>query len=91
MKKSRQWKPATKETNHRLRSCLVEVLESFKADLVLVVEDGNFSLIEDKGSKTTEEDRGSIDKLNSQRCCRVTTVFFGKASWQSSHECSGVG
>ena len=81
MEKGRQRETSTKEPNHRLRSSFVEPLESFETDLVVVVEDSSFSLVENQGRKTTEKDRGAIKEFNSERSCRVPLVTFGKTSW----------
>ena len=55
---------ATKETDYRFGGSLVQTLEPLKIDLVVVVDDGKFSFIQDKGCKPTEENWATIKKFN---------------------------
>ena len=57
MEESCERQTATKEANHRFWSCLVELLEALKSDLIVVVKDRNFSLAENQGGQTTKKDR----------------------------------
>ena len=74
-----------------LRCFFVETLKMFQAFLVVVLEDVLLSLGENKGSKTTKEFRGTIEKLYPERSSRVAAVSSSKTSWEYSPESIVVG
>ena len=59
----------------------MEFLESLKIYFVIVVEDGDLRLFEDKGRETTEENWRSIQLLHPEAGSRVSSVSLSNANW----------
>ena len=60
----------------------VEAKESFKGNLVVVVERIEISFSKDEGSKAAEKNREAVELVNSEAGSRVAKVPSGQPCWQ---------